>query len=334
MPGNRTTRRFRGNVLIALSAATALAACAACSAPDSSAENGAAVAEAGPPVAGSQPDRSRPELLNRVTNAYPAWSPDGQWVAYMSTADGDFDIYAVNAAAGERRQLTDAPERDGTPVYSPDGEQIAFQSFRDGHSQVYVMNRDGTDQRNVTNSGTHDEHPSWSADGARLLFASDRSATPEAPDNIDIFELDLATGAVRQVTDTPEVETYPSWSPDGERIAVRRIMSDGDWEVVVMDADGGNDHVIAPHAGPDGWPVWSPEGRRLALASERAGTADLYLYELETEELTRLTWDDEADERQPAFSPDGRTIAYARYVWFPGQPFYEASDIYVVGVPE
>lgn len=324
--GPRVVSRHRilpGAPLVALVALVALAACSFSeSSPDTAHDAGHTADSAHP----------RPELLNRVTNAYPAWSPDGRWIAYMSTADGDFDVYAVNDAHGERRQLTDAPDRDGTPVYSPDGKRIAFQSFRDGHSQVYVMNSNGTDQHNVTRSDFHDEHPCWSADGKRLLFASDRTATLEAPDNIDIFELDLATGDVRQITDTPEVETYPSWSPDGTRITVRRIMPDGDWEVVVMDADGANARTIAPHAGADGWPAWSPDGTRLAFASERAGTADLYLYDLATDGLTRLTWDDEADERQPAFSPDGQFVAYARYVWFPGQPFYEASEIYVVRV--
>lgn len=61
-----------------------------------------------------------------LTNAYPAFSPDGLWVAYMSTADGDFDIYAINPTLGIGEQLTDAPERDGTPTWSPDGRKIAF----------------------------------------------------------------------------------------------------------------------------------------------------------------------------------------------------------------
>jgi Tol biopolymer transport system component len=277
-------------------------------------------------------DHPAPELLNRVTNAYPAYSPDGRRIAYMSTADGDFDIYVVQPSAGVRVKLTDTDAREGTPAWSPDGSRIAFQSFRDGRSQVYVMNADGTGQRSVSNGEWHDEHPSWSADGERLLFASNRSATVEAPDNFDIFEMRLDGSGVRQITNTPEVETYPSWSPAGDRIAVRKIMPDGNWEVVVMRADGTNPRVVAPDPAAEGWPVWSPDGRRLVFSSERAGTADLWLIDLETDELRRLTWDDDADERQPWFSPDGGRVAYARYQWFRGQPFYEASDIFVVKV--
>lgn len=275
-----------------------------------------------------------PELLHRVTNAYPAYSPDGRWLAYMSNADGDFDIYAMSPLLGIRRRLTDAPGRDGTPVWSPDGTRIAFQSFRDGNSQIYVMNADGSGQRNLSSNQWADEHPFWSSDGQRLLFASNRSATPEAPDNVDIFEMRADGRDVRRVTRTREVETYPSWSPDGSRITARRVMGDGNWEVVVMNADGSDARVPAPHPGFDGWPVWSPDGERIAFSSERAGSADLYLIDLASDGLNRLTWDDERDERQPFFSPDGRFVAYARYVWFPNQPFYEASDIYAIRVAE
>lgn len=282
---------------------------------------------------GAVAKRAGSELVNRVTNAYPAYSPDGRWIAYMSTADGDFDVYAVSPSTGERRQLTDAPGRDGTPVWSPDGSRIAFQSFRDGHSQIYVMDADGSNQRNLSNNEWHDEHPFWSADGTRLLFASNRSATTEAPENFDIFEMRVDGSDVLRVTETPEVETYPSWSHDGTRIAARKIMPDGNWEIVVMDRDGSNPRTVAPHPAFDGWPVWSPDDRRLVFASERAGSADLWLVDLDTEELRRITRDDELDERQPWFSPDGEHVLFAQYRWFADEPFYEASDIYAIGLP-
>jgi len=50
-------------------------------------------------------------------------------------------------------------------------------------------------------------------------------------------------------------------------------------------------------------------------------------------EPERLTFDDGSDERQPFFSPDGTLLAFARYVWFRGQPFYESSEIRVFRVP-
>ena len=271
------------------------------------------------------------ELLNRVTDAYPSYSPDGDWIAYMSNADGDFDIYVMSPSLGERRKLTDAPGQDGQPVWSPDGRRIAFRSMRDGHSQIYIMDSDGSGQRNISNSAYHDEHPFWSADGERILFASNRSTSPDE-ENMDIYEMRTDGTDVRRITRTPEVETYPSWSPDGTRIAARRVLDNGNWEVVVMDSEGASARTIAAHPSFDGWPVWSPDSRRLAFASERAGSSDIWLVDLETGELRRLTWDEDADERQPWFSPDGHHMVFSRYIWFPEQPFYEAAQIRLVRV--
>lgn len=282
------------------------------------------------PIAQDQPQS--PELATRVTNAYPAFSPDGRWIAYMSNADGDFDIYVMNLTTGVRHQLTDAMDRDGTPAWSPDGTQIAFQSFRDGHSQVYVMERDGTNQRNLSRSLSHDEHPFWTADGQRLVFASNRPEADGEEGNIDLYSMSAEGGDVLRITSTPEVETYPTLSPDGSRIACRRIMADGNWEVVVMDADGRNAQPVAPHEAVDGWPAWSPDGTRLAFASARAGSSDLYVLDLATNELHQITFDEERDDRQPWWSPDGRMLAFSRYMWFPNQPFYEAAEIYVLRV--
>lgn len=126
------------------------------------------------PFIHAQSPISSAELITRVTNAYATFSPDGEKIAYMSNADGDFDIYVRYLNERIILKLTDAPDRDGTPIWSPDGSQIAFQSFRDGQSQIYIMNADGSKQRNISNSPAHDEHPFWSSDGKRILFCSDR----------------------------------------------------------------------------------------------------------------------------------------------------------------
>ena len=273
----------------------------------------------------------RPELVNRVTNAYPAYSPDGQTIAFMSNAGGEFDVHVVNPATGVRRRLTDADGQDGMPVWSPDGSRIAFRSMRDGRSQIYVMEADGSDQRNVSDSPWHDEHPVWSPDGEWILFASRGRDTNDA-ENFDLYVMRQDGTGIRQITETPETETYPAWSPDGARIACRLVLPDGNWEVAVMDADGSNVRLPAPHPAVDGWPAWSPDGRRIAFTSERAGSEDLYLVDLDTEEVRRLTFDDARAERQAVWSPDGRLLVFSQYTWFPNQPFYEAADLYALRV--
>lgn len=71
----------------------------------------------------------------------------------------------------------------------------------------------------------------------------------------------------------------------------------------------------------------------LAAAPERAGSSDLYVIELGTSEIQRVTFDEGADDRQAWWSPDGRYLAFSRYVWFRDQPFFEASEILIMRAP-
>lgn len=275
------------------------------------------------------------ELLTRITNAYPAVSPDGTKMAYMSNADGDFDIYVLHLEGRTLSKLTDAPDRDGTPVWSPDGSQIAFQSFRDGHSQVYVMDSDGRNQVNISKSDSHDEHPFWSADGKRILFCSDRSRTKDQEDdNIDIFEMDANGSNVHQITETPEVETYASWSPDGKKIVCRQILKSGDWEVVVMDRNGTNPKNLSSHPGVDGWPVWSPDGKRIAYASEDGDHTRIFVMNADGTNKRRVSDDAPFDDRQPCWHVGGALLLFSRYQWFRDQPWYEASEIYITRITD
>jgi len=118
---------------------------------------------------------------------YPAWSPDGRQIAFMSPGEGtQYDIYVMNADGTDVRRLTEFPDDDGWPAWSPDGRQIVFSSVRDDclYSEakdclttgdigpwhtLYVMNADGTDQHRL--SRTFGQYAVWSPDGQFILFA-------------------------------------------------------------------------------------------------------------------------------------------------------------------
>jgi len=63
-------------------------------------------------------------------------------IAFMSSRDGNDEIYIMNADGSGQTRLTDNPAYDAAPVWSPDGQRIAFYSTRDGNSEIYVMNAD------------------------------------------------------------------------------------------------------------------------------------------------------------------------------------------------
>jgi Tol biopolymer transport system component len=92
----------------------------------------------------------------------PALSPDGMWVAYVSTIAGNDEIFKIKVDGTENTRLTENEWAwDKHPTWSPDGGQIAFWSNRDGRKQLYLMNADGSDPRNLSNNRFNDWDPVW-----------------------------------------------------------------------------------------------------------------------------------------------------------------------------
>ncbi len=101
---------------------------------------------------------------NRNNDWNPAWSPDGNRIAFMADRKGDFvsfDIYVMDADGGNQQKLTNHRGWDGSPSWSPNGERIAFVSERDGNTEIYVMDADGGNLQNLTNNPGGDFGPAW-----------------------------------------------------------------------------------------------------------------------------------------------------------------------------
>jgi Tol biopolymer transport system component len=98
------------------------------------------------PFNGGEPTR----LTNHESDRSPDFSPDGSQVAYMSTRNGNWDIYVVSAGGNAPRQITTSPGNDGLPVWSPDGRQLAYVSDADGSWAIYVVNSAGGSPGKIT----------------------------------------------------------------------------------------------------------------------------------------------------------------------------------------
>jgi hypothetical protein len=227
---------------------------------------------------------------------FPAWSPDGWWLAFASNHEGDYDIYVNNVSGNSLTRLTNTPGEDNKPAWSPDGARLVFASARndagcdvDCKFELYLMDADGSQQANLTNHPANDDSPDWSPDGQQILFSSDRDG------NDEIYTWDLREQVLTRLTNHPERDTSPVWSPDGRRIAFESYR-DGNFEIYVMDADGTNPRRLTKNAIWDAWPAWSPDGARLVFASQRDGADfDLYTITAEGGHEIRLTDDPTVD---------------------------------------
>jgi Tol biopolymer transport system component len=91
-------------------------------------------------------------LTTGGSDGQPAWSPNGQQIAYISQDDGNFEIYRINADGSNKVRLTNSPSSDGLPVWSPDGQWIAFRSDRGGGWAIYAMRSDGSAVRKIVDA--------------------------------------------------------------------------------------------------------------------------------------------------------------------------------------
>ncbi len=178
----------------------------------------------------------------------------------------------------------------------------------------------------------------FSPDGNQVAFAWNG----QNQDNYDIYVKALDSETPYRLTTDPESEMFPAWSPDGRRIAF--VRSTAPWKlpaaIYVIPATGGQQTWVAQLSAVECFfrnesLSWSPDGKWLAFADGDSAEAQfrLHLLSVETGETRSLTlppagW---GGDELPAFSPDGRSIAFARF------RSLTRSDVYVVsldgGVP-
>lgn len=136
----------------------------------------------------------------------PAWSLDGQRIAFASDRDGDSEIYIMDRDGSNVVQLTMNTGHDGRPRWSPDGTTLAFESDRDGGDwDVFLMDIDGSNVRAVTSNTTQEYGVSWSPDGKWLVFISNIDG------NSEVFIVDLQGENMERLTHTTGNETAPIW---------------------------------------------------------------------------------------------------------------------------
>jgi Tol biopolymer transport system component len=169
-----------------------------------------------------------------------------------------------------------------------------------------------------TGSGEQNLSPALSPDGEHVVFLSEKDLF-----SVDLYLAETATGRiVRKLSSSMSdphsdalryIDSSGAWSPDGTRFAYV-VFAQGDNQLVIIRVRDGDVEERIPFGSHDigavNNPAWSPDGARIVFTGTKQGLTDLYLYELESRQLTQLTNDRHADFH-PTWSPDGRTIAFA-----------------------
>ena len=263
-----------------------------------------------------------PRALPAEGVSSPAYSPDGRWVGYVSSASGNGqELWLWSVADQRATQLTNVGARTLAWSWSPDSRHIAFSNSLRGNYDIYrVSIADGHVQR-LTTDTRYDVQPTWTPDGSTVVYVRMDQWWVDH----DVIAIDATTGSGARVIvsdrDWMDYRTGQEFgpgqvSPRGDLVLFRSYRNGWiNWWVAPM--DGGEPRPLAPEAADQssqkpfrGYARWSPDGGSVVYTSNLRGNQVLRVASVEDGTVRTLFAPEMGIVANPAWSPDGSRIAF------------------------
>jgi TolB protein len=226
----------------------------------------------------------------------PAWSPDGQSLAYVSFETRVAAIYVQHLKTGERRRVSARSGVNQAPAWSPDGKKLALTlSSRDGNLDIYILDLASQSLTRVTDDPAIDTEPQWSRDGQSIYFTSDRAGGPQ------IYKQSLQRGdRAQRLTFQGSYNARPRLSPDETKLAC--VTGDGSgYHIAIQDLNRRGDLQVLTKGRFDESPSFAPNGAVLIYSSRDRVRGVLALVSTDGRVQQRLVSTD-AEVREPAWA--------------------------------
>ena len=272
----------------------------------------------------------------------PRWSPDGQWLAFLSNRLEDKNqIFAINPLGGEAVQLTKSETAINNFAWSEDGKSIAyvatepappvskerkeylgdFEVVRKEYNfnQIWTFtvvdafNAPLVGQQRTKKKDFSVDSFSWSPDGSRIAFSATINPDLIQSATSDVYVLNLADDSIRKIVSQPGSDNGPRWSPDGKQIvfasAMGRLPSYLNTRLAIVPAEGGQPRSITDNFDENaGLMDWKPDGIYFNALQKTA--AHVFRLDPTTGKTTRITGPDNLLAGSASLSRDGQTLAF------------------------
>ena len=232
----------------------------------------------------------------------------GSKIAFtVKSRRGRDQIYGMDFDGANAHRISNNSSTNILPAYSPSGALIAYTSFMRNNPDLYVGPAGGGRPKRLSHKPGMNTGAAWSPDGSKIALTLSKGGSP------DIYIISASDGRVlKQITNDRAIDTSPAWSPDGSQLA---FVSDrnGGPQIFVVSSGGGAARQVSFNGSYNTTPTWSPRpGKQIiAYTTRDGGRYDIVTLDLQTKQMTRIT-QNEGNNEEPAFSPNGRAIAFAR----------------------
>jgi TolB protein len=230
---------------------------------------------------------------------------DGERMAGTIENRGSKEIYISDYDGENQRRVTTGFSLNINSTWSPDGRSIAYTSYIRGLPNIFVSHIFQGTRDELTKNVGNNFLPVFSPDGTRIAFISNR----DQAGNTEVYVMNADGSNVQRLTNNPAADTTPTWNPQGTQIAFVSDRS-GSPQIWVMGVDGLGQRQLTHESYADR-PTWSPAPyNEVAYAAKTGPGQDIKILDLATREVRQLTFGEGTNE-SPAFSPNGRHIAFS-----------------------